>query len=259
MSTHPPSEHAPRPARDLPVEEAIPVDVLRQIEKVARWRGALNLRTARCLVTQFDTRKRFGVNAPRLLDHLTRAAATEDQSEAAEMAQGPGEREPTPAALQNHRQRQNTIAEILDSVFGRMKECNTDLWERRAWLMLVGMVYDRLASQELNIPTEELVSLSKILSPNRRSPLRPGQETPAYDTAGRSPTDSAPGGEPTLPPGLAQLVRQVYGTDLPASPQPDPQSPAPEGCSRGLGSGCGIPSRDREGAGVVFRAASDCP
>lgn len=65
------------------------------------------------------------------------------------------------------RQRQVSVAAILDETFGELAKCDPDLWERRAYLMLIGLVYEKLATCESTLPTDELISLAKALAENR--------------------------------------------------------------------------------------------
>lgn len=108
-----------------------------------------------------------------------------------------------------HRRRQASVAEILDRTFGQSAKCSPNLWERRAYLMLIGLVYERLATNEEEISTDELVSLAKILAENRRAEARLREHSP--------PTDSAEPASPStgeLPERFTDIVRQVYGTNL---------------------------------------------
>jgi len=111
-----------------------------------------------------------------------------------------------------HRRRQASVAAILDETFGQLAKCSPDLWERRAYLMLIGLLYERLATNEADISTDELVALSKVLAENRRAEarLRDNHRPP-------KPEEPAPalGGE--LPEQLADVVRQVYGTNFQAA------------------------------------------
>jgi hypothetical protein len=115
-----------------------------------------------------------------------------------------------------HRRRQASVAAILDRTFGQLAKCSPNLWERRAYLMLIGLVYERLATNEEEISTDELVSLAKVLAENRRAEARL-REHP-------QPTDSAePASPPTgeLPERFTDVVRQVYGTNLQVPTGPD--------------------------------------
>jgi hypothetical protein len=127
----------------------------------------------------------------------------------------------TPAS--NHRHRQASVAALLDQTFGRFADSSPDMWERRAYLMLVGLVYERLATNEDELPTDEIVTLAKVLAENRRAEKRVGDaKPPARRDASTSP-DGA------LPTAFTRLVQQVYGTDLtPSDAPPQPHGTEPE-------------------------------
>jgi len=109
--------------------------------------------------------------------------------------------------VQAHRQRQATVARILNRTFGRFAKSNPELWERRAYLMLVGLMYERLAVNEKEISTDELTALSKALAEQRRA------EAQARDGRGVE-TNDAENRDGELPQGFAEVVRQVYGTNF---------------------------------------------
>ncbi|MHC4697715.1 MAG: hypothetical protein ACYTFA_13335 [Planctomycetota bacterium] len=111
--------------------------------------------------------------------------------------------------LRAHRLRQASIASILDSTFGPLAECDPELWDRRAYLMLVGMVYDRLACAEDELPAKELVALAKGLAEARRAEERARD----HDRSSES-RDSAAQPTGPLPENFADIVRQVYGTNF---------------------------------------------
>jgi hypothetical protein len=106
-----------------------------------------------------------------------------------------------------HRCRQASVASILNRTFGRFAKSNPELWERRAYLMLVGLMYERLAVNEKEISTDELTALSKALAEQRRA------EAQARDRRGVE-TDQAENRDGELPQDFAEIVRQVYGTNF---------------------------------------------
>jgi len=106
-----------------------------------------------------------------------------------------------------HRCRQASVASILNRTFGRFAKSNPELWERRAYLMLVGLMYERLAVNEKEISTDELTALSKALAEQRRA------EAQARDGRGAE-TDQAENRDGELPQDFAEVVRQVYGTNF---------------------------------------------
>ena len=121
-----------------------------------------------------------------------------------------------PERLRAHRTRQASVASILDAAFGCLADCSPELWERRAYLMLVGMVYERLGAGEQEIPTDELVALAKVLAENRRVEVR----SRAGDSPGRAVEPGARNDGP-LPERFADIVRQVYGTNFQAAETPE--------------------------------------
>lgn len=116
-----------------------------------------------------------------------------------------GARLPDVPTLTRHRRRQTSVAAILNRTFGRLAECRPELWERRAYLMLMGTVYERLASGPEDIGTDELIALAKALAENRRVEARVRDEQ----------TESASDGvEPGEPKPIAESVRELYGTNF---------------------------------------------
>lgn len=108
-----------------------------------------------------------------------------------------------------HRRRQASVAAILDSTLGQLAQCNPDLWERRAYLMLVGIVYERLALHEDEIATDELIALAKALAENRRVEINHRKHQMSVDHV-----ESTPPGDGPLPRRFADVVRQVYGVEI---------------------------------------------
>jgi len=121
--------------------------------------------------------------------------------------------------IRAYRTRQDSVARILDETMGVLAKCDPKLWGQRAYWMLVGLVYERLASCEDEISTGELVSLAKVLAENRRVEVRsrserldPRDDEKSSGRNGEFPADDLPAGE--LPEGLVDSVRQLYGVDL---------------------------------------------
>jgi hypothetical protein len=171
------------------------------------------------LVTELDRRldisTRYGISPNRLRSYLQRLKARECQELGME-TDPPSSDELTGQVwgekVRAHRRRQVSVAAILDETFGQFAKCSPDLWEHRAYLMLVGLVYERLATNEDELSTDELVTLSKVLAANRRAEAqRQPDRLPDDPTRPASP----PAGE--LPDRFADAVRQVYGTNLDAA------------------------------------------
>lgn len=112
----------------------------------------------------------------------------------------------SPDRMRTHRRRQASVAMILDKTFGELAESDAQLWDHRAYLMLVGLVYERLATNEKELSTDELVALAKILAENRRADARrpPCKQTTDEEKA---PTKN----DGPLPKPFADAVREVYG------------------------------------------------
>lgn len=110
----------------------------------------------------------------------------------------------TPRSLDEHRRRQRSVAEILDGFFGTLGRCKPQLWEQRAYLLVIGIIYERLAAGEREIATEDLAALARMLSDQRKA--RPPRPRRGRSGAARPPAD---GGELTAD--FARVVRQVYG------------------------------------------------
>jgi hypothetical protein len=108
------------------------------------------------------------------------------------------------------RAQQAAIAEVMHGLFGPPTKCHPELWDRRAYLMLAGLVYERLASRTRAVSTAELVSLARMLAENRRADAttarRTDSTTPPKPERGES--------SPPDPSRFAELVRQVYGVNL---------------------------------------------
>lgn len=128
----------------------------------------------------------------------------------------PPSTEPSTTQQEQFRKRQACIADALNALFGAIGASDPNLWDRRAYLMLVGIVYVRLAESETEIPTDELIALAKVLAENRRAEARarPGGDPTELAKAGDQPAKSAAELPAELPGAFGDIVRQLYGTDL---------------------------------------------
>ncbi len=144
-----------------------------------------------------------------------------------------------PERLRAHRTRQASVASILDTAFGRLADCSPELWERRAYLMLVGMVYERLGAGEQEIPTDELVALAKVLAENRRVEVR----SRAGDQLGGA-VETGAGNDGRLPKRFGDIVRQVYGISFqtPQTQRTLPGERSPSGGVPAVGQSPAAPS-----------------
>lgn len=127
-----------------------------------------------------------------------------------------GERD-WPLRVRDHRRRQASVAAILDETFGRFAQSDPVLWDRRAYLMLVGIVYERLACDESTIATDELISLAKLLAESRRADThaRDGASAAEKAEGSRGAAGAVDAKRHGLPDEFGEVVRQVYGTKMP--------------------------------------------
>ena len=114
-------------------------------------------------------------------------------------------------AVAAHRLRQASVAAILDQVFGPFGTSDPKLWERRAYLLLVGSVYDRLAT-DAELGTDELVKLARVLAESRRSKLSRASAGSADGGTAMTASDSEGNGR--LPNRFADMVRDLYGASV---------------------------------------------
>ena len=231
-----------------PVDQILAPALIEEIEAIIHTVPAINAKLVKELDERFEIEGRFGVSRRRLRNYVKRlhlkkgtgsepvadhpaekrpprgactlfqqAPTGETHSTGRDRSNGPIDNVP-PAdesklaesdKLRAHRLRQASIASILDATFGSLAECDPELWDRRAYLMLVGMVYDRLACAEDELPAKELVALAKGLAEARRAEERARD----HDRSNES-TDSAAQPTGPLPENFADIVRQVYGTNF---------------------------------------------
>jgi hypothetical protein len=107
-----------------------------------------------------------------------------------------------------HRSRQASVSAILNQLFGTLAACAPDLWERRAYLLLVGVVYERLAEKESEISTDELIALAKVLAESRRAEHRARDSTST-----RSEMKASEGAGGLLPDAFGHVLQEVYGLE----------------------------------------------
>ncbi len=195
----------------LPVERLLPSAIAGELRLAARSAGEITPELIGQLNARFEITERFGVSRTRLRNYLVRVRTDEDGAE--------GGDDVWAGKVRNHRRRQASIASILDATFGRLAECSPDLWERRAYLLLVGLTYERLAVGEGAVTTDELVTLANVLaklhigsSGKHTNGKVPSKESgAALGTGGQ-----AASGTRRLPKRFADAVREVYGADFQA-------------------------------------------
>jgi len=217
----------------LPIERVLPASVASQLERAAApSRESLAALTTR-LDRELNITRQYGITRRRLLYYLKRlrakhGAADKSLPETATSASGcdaeqeqPGAPSPTPdesessergcaedEARSDFRKRQESVAQIIHGMFGPLAKCKPELWGRRAYLMLVGLVYEKLATNEKVISTDELIALGKVLAANKRADARAGEAKQDGQDSTPRPADGQ------LPKNFDDIVRQVYGTNF---------------------------------------------
>jgi hypothetical protein len=122
--------------------------------------------------------------------------------------QAPEANVPDEEQIRAFRKRLKELIAFLDKAFGPLTEKNSHLWERRAYLLVVGLLHDRLTTSEAGLTTEELTALTKVLAEGRH-----------IRDAGRADTETTtPPRKPgigrrrdPIPDPMARAVREVYG------------------------------------------------
>lgn len=185
----------------------IPAEVLREIDAVLADRPRITKTFVETVDARFSICGRFGLVHDELGELLReRRRVVLSRASGAEAEEGSGAGGVT---LREYRARQLSVAAILDSVFGKLAKCDPSLWERRAYLLLVGMVYERLAASPDEVETDELVKLAKALASARRAIAKGPAKGPVAEGQAEASLVDEDAGE--LPPRLARAVRMVYG------------------------------------------------
>ncbi len=179
------------------VEQMLPQPVVDELRTRAVQAVSIDLEFAKELDAHLGIETRYGVTRRRLVYYLKR------------LRNGTVTPPDPQSRLRDHRARQASVSSILDATFGDLAQSSPDLWDRRAYLMLVGLVYERLATNESEIPTDELVALAKVLAEGRRADARTKEPNRPPDRENVEPTSDAP-----LPGHLSRIIRQVYGANL---------------------------------------------
>jgi len=172
------------------IEQRMPAAVRRELENEIRSASEVTGAWLNKLDEQFELCQKYGVTRRGLRGLVFRVRVRHGKE------------------VKSLRDRQESLKKILDQTFGPEGKKNPHLWEKRAYLMLVGLLYERLATNEKEVSTEELVALSKMLAEQRRAE--------AQSRGGREPqTGSVAGGTGSeLPSDFGEVVKQIYGTNF---------------------------------------------
>jgi len=201
-----------------PVERILPQDLLDELEKITRSTPVITRKLVGEVESRFNIESRHGVSRSRLHNYLQRVSREHNTNGHAGIEHGASPKESSSWSdrLRSHRERQASVASILDATFGPLGKCSPTLWDRRAYLMLVGLVYERLSVGEEELPTDEVVMLAKVLAEARRIDVRARETGSAKDDddCGADKKDAATPRSGSLPDNFADVVRQVYGTNF---------------------------------------------
>jgi len=159
--------------------------------------------------------KRAASKKKKVTPKRKKAAVKKRRPSSCRSARLGGPPESRDGALVEHRVRQACISSLLKGWFGGFADECPELWERRAYLQIVGMIYERLSTGGEDISTEELIKLSKALAENRRVEVR---------ASARSTEENVDAGaEGELPDSFMKIVRRVYGTNFDTPNEPEPR------------------------------------
>jgi len=202
-----PQGAARRKAARSSIGKVVPGYIASDLCSVVRNKGVIDMELAKELDGLYQIEAQYGVSLRRLEDYLqgVKAACQGRRRPARSVsacAAAGGDRPP----LEDLRQRQASCAKILAETFGPMAKSKPELWEHRAYLMLVGSVYDRLADSQDGLSTKDLSALAKVLSEARRADVGRNEKRP-----GGATSEIAPKG--VFPARFEDLVRQVYGAN----------------------------------------------
>ena len=225
-STGPASPREPsKSAKSLsrvPVERLLPAKLIGKLADLARAAPEVTSELCAEADRRWSITERYGLSRRRLLNYLRRMHGKrgEDGKDTSAAGQKPPE-DGQSEKSQDFRIRQVSVGAILDKMFGPLAKCKPELWDRRAYLMLVGLVYERLAVSEKGIPTDELVAFAKVLAENRRIEARLQQADQSNE-----PPNGATSGDGKLPPRFGDIIRQLYGTNFQQSAADGQEGPS---------------------------------
>jgi hypothetical protein len=174
------------------VARRLPAEVKRAVESAVREAPSLSEATIAGIDERFELCRRYAISRCGLARFLRRLRDPDVPSA-------------RKVAAQHRRQESNAV--LLNETLGPFAKSHPELWDQRAYLMLIGILYERLATNEKEISTDELVALSRMLVENRRveARLRDGR------TDAASPETCGSG---ELPEQFEDIVRRVYGTNF---------------------------------------------
>jgi hypothetical protein len=171
------------------IRNRLPAATLRALREKLVAAASVTTELTKALDQEFGLRDKYNVAEPYHFLVREREAAEEEQFL---------------SKLKGVRRRQLRAGRVLKKTYGKPGESNLQLWENGAYLKLVEMIYVRLMDDKSELPTAELMALSKAMAEHRRVSVRePGATGPVAVGAG---------GE--LPEDFGEAVKQIYGTNF---------------------------------------------
>ncbi len=195
-----------RASSRAPVDSLLPAEVVTSLRGIARSGKPITPGLIRQVDREYEINEKYGLSRRRLRTFLTKESAPTEVEDTGDQCVTP--EDSWPDKVRSHRQRQASTASILDALFGPLADCDPKLWEQRAYLVLLGTVYERLAAAD-ELSPKEIADLGKVLAEHRRVDERTRAADAKQDAA---PTSHPPDGK--LPEHFADVVRQVYGTNF---------------------------------------------
>lgn len=181
-------------ASRVAIRHRLPLEVLSPLSEAVRTAPAFNETLVKELDERFCLRRNYHISPSGLRAFLFRIRQPRGSV--------------TRTKLAGIRRRQDSVATILEETFGEKGKKNPLLWEKQAFLSLVGLVFERLSTNEKEVSTEELVTLSKMLAEQRRA------EAQSRDSAEPQTGPVAVGAGGELPSDFGEAVKQIYGTNF---------------------------------------------
>lgn len=206
------------------VEASLPADVLERLGEAVRSAGTASDLLAAELDSRFDIQNAYGVSINRLRHYLRRIPKKEQPANNRSTQNAPSAaavNDVNPQELAAYRSRQASVASILEGLFGRLADNDPSIWDRRAYQLLIGLVYERLACNTDELPTSELIALAKVLNDSRKADIRAAASAKATDDGMEQPATKE------LPERFGELIRQVYGTTIGDTSADEPSAVEP--------------------------------
>ena len=145
-----------------PVDQILPPSIVAELREMAASERPITSAVASELEARHDLHARYGVTPRRLLNWLRRWRPQEPVAVSPVPQDGASESAPSNQRLREFRQRQASIASILESCFGDAASCKPELWERK----------HRIGSESIGSPSRDRSIGVRMIHMNRFSTIR---------------------------------------------------------------------------------------